>query len=114
MLANLVGNAIDAMTHNIDERLLTLRIQRSIHGQHGVPGVRIDISDTGAGIPAAARTKIFEPFFTTKEATGTGLGLWISCEIVRRHQGTLRMRSRTSCPHRGTTFSLFLPDSPGL
>ena len=85
VLANLVGTVIDAMTHNTDECVLTLRIQRSTHGGNGASGVRIDISDTGTGIPAAARTKIFEPFFTTKEATGTGLGLWISREIVRRH-----------------------------
>jgi signal transduction histidine kinase len=42
----------------------------------------------------AVRQRIFEPFFTTKEITGTGLGLWISSEIIAKHQGTVKVRSR--------------------
>jgi signal transduction histidine kinase len=51
-------------------------------------------------------THIFEPFYTTKEIGGTGLGLWISDEIVQRHQGSIKVRST---PRRGTVFQLFLP-----
>jgi signal transduction histidine kinase len=62
--------------------------------QPEVTGVRITIADTGSGMTGAIRERIFEPFFTTKEITGTGLGLWISSEIIAKHQGTVRVRSR--------------------
>ncbi len=54
----------------------------------------------------ATQGHLYEPFFTTKQATGTGLGLWVSREIIRKHGGTLRARS---LPDRGTVFSVFLP-----
>jgi signal transduction histidine kinase len=54
------------------------------------------------------RKRVFEPFFTTKDLNGTGLGLWISAEIVNRHRGKLRVKSSEG-PRRGTVFSLFLP-----
>ncbi len=56
--------------------------------------VRIVVSDTGTGIPEALRAKVFEPFFTTKPVGhGTGLGLSLCAEIVRQHQGTMRIDS---------------------
>jgi signal transduction histidine kinase len=58
---------------------------------------------------AATREKLFNPFFTTKGVTGTGLGLWLSKEMIDRHRGALRMRSSQSPKHRGTVFSIFLP-----
>jgi signal transduction histidine kinase len=54
------------------------------------------------------RRRIFEPFFTTKETTGTGLGLWVSEEIVMKHAGALHVRSRAEAPS-GTVFSIFFP-----
>jgi signal transduction histidine kinase len=74
--------------------------------------VEISISDTGTGIPEAARDKIFDPFFTTKEVgKGTGQGLAIARSvIVNKHGGTLRFE--TECG-KGTTFFIRLPiDSP--
>ena len=63
------------------------------------------------------REHIFEAFFTTKEATGTGLGLWVSQEIVLKHHGLMRVRSRVAAPSNtqkqggsGTVFEIFLPD----
>jgi signal transduction histidine kinase len=53
--------------------------------------------------------RIFEPFFTTKDINGTGLGLWISQEIVKRHGGMLKVRSSASARRPGSVFSLFLP-----
>ena len=53
--------------------------------------------------------KIFEPFFTTKGIGGTGLGLWICTEIVNRHHGLLRVKSRPIKGNSGTVFTLFLP-----
>jgi signal transduction histidine kinase len=74
--------------------------------------VKIQISDTGAGIPAQHLSRIFEPFFTTKgtarngEPKGTGLGLAICKEILDHHRGRIDVQSE---PGRGTTFTLCLP-----
>jgi PAS domain S-box-containing protein len=78
------------------------------------PGhVRIEIEDTGSGIPEAVRGRIFEPFFTTKEVgKGTGQGLTLAHGIVvKRHKGTLTFESEEG---KGTTFFVRLPlrDSP--
>lgn len=108
VLANLVSNAIDAMQKNSDQRRLLVRVRTVVDRETGEEGVRVMISDTGSGITESARKHVFEPFFTTKAATGTGLGLWISAETVKKHQGTLRFRSRTAGKYRGTVFSVFL------
>ena len=76
--------------------------------------MRITIADTGLGIPSQYLDSIFEPFFTTKKDSGTGLGLWVSRELVQKHGGTLRVRSRTSSPGCGTLFSIFLPQNGRL
>ena len=92
LFANLVGNALDAMP-NGGKIYLSVRASQA-WCQSEVPGVRITIADTGSGMTEAVCRRIFEPFFTTKEVTGTGLGLWISSEIIAKHQGTVRVRSR--------------------
>jgi signal transduction histidine kinase len=66
------------------------------------------IADEGNGIRAGDRSRIFEPFFTTKKDVGTGLGLWVSREIVRKHMGRLVFRSSTQ-GKTGTVFRLTLP-----
>jgi len=72
-------------------------------------GVRITVADTGCGIQTDHIERIFEPFFTTKKDTGTGLGLWVSRELVEKHGGSLRVRSSTANERSGTVFSIFLP-----
>lgn len=72
-------------------------------------GIRITIADTGHGMASEVRARLFEPFYTTKDLNGTGLGLWISAGIVRRHQGRLSFRSTEHPVFHGTIFSLFLP-----
>jgi signal transduction histidine kinase len=67
-------------------------------------------ADTGSGISRDHLKHIFEPFFTTKEDYGTGLGLWVTNDIVKRHGGKLRVRSR---PAQGTVFSVMLPEARG-
>jgi PAS domain S-box-containing protein len=100
VFSNLISNSLDA----IDERgMIKLRI--SAHNDH----VRITVADNGKGIPPSTRQHIFEPFFTTKEKVGTGLGLWVSQQIIEKHGGTIWVRSSTNCARRGTTFSVFLP-----
>ena len=92
LFANFVGNALDAMP-NGGKIYLSVRASQAWY-QPEVTGVRITIADTGSGMTDAVRQRIFEPFFTTKEITGTGLGLWISSEIIAKHQGTVKVRSR--------------------
>jgi signal transduction histidine kinase len=74
-------------------------------------GIRIVVADTGPGMDGRTKARIFEPFFTTKELNGTGLGLWISAEIVERHGGRLTVRSSQHARYHGTVFSLFLPSA---
>jgi len=68
-------------------------------------GVRVEIADTGAGIPAEYLHRVFDPFFTTKQG-GTGLGLSVSHRIVAGHGGELRVKSQEG---RGTRFTVRLP-----
>ncbi len=67
--------------------------------------VRIEISDTGPGIPEEIGARIFDPFFTTK-SEGTGLGLSVCVSIIQEHGGTIEVES---VPARSTTFTIFLP-----
>jgi PAS domain S-box-containing protein len=104
LFANLIGNALDAMMP--DGGRLIVRVHAAT--VKGVTGIRVSVADTGCGISQEARRHIFEPFFTTKEATGTGLGLWVSDQIIRKHHGVVRVRSRVTGP-TGTVFSIFFP-----
>jgi signal transduction histidine kinase len=56
--------------------------------------------------------KIFDPFFTTKPKTGSGLGLWVTREIVQKHGGTIRARSTRTRQKHGSVFTIMLP-GPG-
>jgi PAS domain S-box-containing protein len=107
VLSNLIANAIDAM-HPSGGRLL-MRSREGTDWKTGRKGLILTVADTGSGMSPDATAKIFEPFFTTKEIGGTGLGLWVSCQIVERHGGTLRVRSSQRQAHSGTVFTLFLP-----
>ncbi|QYM78011.1 PAS domain-containing protein [Horticoccus luteus] len=114
VLLNLAVNARDAMP---DGGTLTFTADRlDVAGPALLPGlnpgphVRLRVSDTGTGIPAALHERIFEPFFTTKETgRGTGLGLSTVHAIVRSHGGTVHVES---APGHGSTFSVYLPVSP--
>ena len=105
VFVNLITNALDATPRGC----LILRVRDARHWTTGAPGVRVTVADNGTGMSTSTRLRIFEPFFTTKGATGTGLGLWVSSEILRNHHAHLHVRSSQSHPHRGTTFSIFLP-----
>jgi len=105
LFANLITNALDAMTPEGGRLMVRARRVR----QEGDAGVKVTVADTGCGIPSEAQRHVFEPFFTTKDATGTGLGLWVSDQIIRKHQGKVRMRSRAAGESTGTVFSVFFP-----
>ena len=107
VLGNLVGNAIDAM-HPTGGRLL-LRSRKATDPTTNRPGLVITVADTGPGMSQETAAKVFDAFFTTKGIGGTGLGLWISREIIDRHQGALHLRTSQSPAHPGTVFTLFLP-----
>jgi PAS domain S-box-containing protein len=104
VLANLVGNSLDAMSKG---GKLHLRIRGTNHGS----GVQVTVADTGSGIPSGVLPHIFEPFVTTKESTGTGLGLWVSSEIVQKHSGTIKVRSRREHGKNGTVFTIYFPSN---
>jgi signal transduction histidine kinase len=95
---NLVVNAVQAVGERGTVRVRT----RALDGE-----VRVDVEDDGPGIPESVRERLFEPFFTTKPAgEGTGLGLYVSWQIVRIHDGEIVV---DSAPERGTRFTVRLP-----
>jgi PAS domain S-box-containing protein len=119
VMANLIGNSIDASEAG---GRLVVRARRSHDWMNAKQsGVRISVADTGTGMDREVRQHIFEAFFTTKESTGTGLGLWVSQEIILKHHGRMRVRSRTASTGNhaiqnvsGTVFQIFIPDDPSL
>ena len=104
VVSNLLANALDAVDENGTVKLRCARC--ALDGQRRV---RITVSDNGKGVDTAARKQIFEPFFTTKGSVGTGLGLWVSKQIIEKHGGSIHVRSNTTGRRRGTTFSVVLP-----
>ena len=110
VFANLVANSLDAMPQG---GRLMVRARRSRSWKNPEQrGVRFAIADTGCGMEPAVWARAFEPFFTTKEVTGTGLGLWVSHEIIVKARGLVHLRSRAAKNGRvgGTVFEIFLPD----
>jgi len=102
---NLLLNSIDSITEikekNPDYRgeiVITLRQKNNL--------VLVQIEDNGAGIEAEHERNIFDPFYTSKDAgKGTGLGLYVSFNIIKEHQGEIYFNSK---PGKGTTFSIEL------
>jgi signal transduction histidine kinase len=108
VFSNLLTNSLDAL----DPRgTIKLRISTCSLGT-GSPGLRITVADNGKGISRASQTRIFEPFFTTKGTFGTGLGLWVTKQIIEKHGGHIQMHSRNQGADRGTVFSVVLPVQP--
>jgi signal transduction histidine kinase len=111
VLTNLIINATQAMPQG---GRLTVTIGRAVAAPPETPEaprpcVRVDVTDTGTGIPDDARDHIFEPFFTTKQpGEGTGLGLAVVYGIVVDHHGWISVDTSA----RGTSFGIFLQEAP--
>jgi PAS domain S-box-containing protein len=101
ILVNLVSNAFDAMRLG---GTLNVRVRRNV-AQSGST-VRILVADTGCGISSEGMSRLFEPFFSTKGIGGTGLGLWITKDLVAKNGGTIRIRSSDRLTNSGTVVSL--------
>jgi PAS domain S-box-containing protein len=103
VIANLISNAADAVARDGK-----IRIETGCPDAPGEKFVHVSIADDGPGIAAEDLERIFEPFFTTKKDVGTGLGLWVTKEIVERHGGSIQVN-----PHhngsRGAAFKILLP-----
>lgn len=106
VMNNLVGNAVDAMKQG---GTLLVRSAESTDWRTGRKGLRLTVADTGTGMSQRVLGQIFQPFYTTKGISGTGLGLWVSQEIVQRHKGRLTVRTSDRPGASGTVFNLFLP-----
>ncbi|MGO1077071.1 DAHL domain-containing protein [Inquilinus sp. CA228] len=99
---NLINNAAHAMADQPKRGKLTLRTRAESDDM-----IRIEIEDSGTGIPPEALPKIFDPFFTTKDVgKGTGMGLSICYRIIQTHGGTIFARSEVGV---GTIFTIILP-----
>lgn len=108
VLAGLVANADDAMPQGGVISLQTTQAHGASGGKSegGMDYVRLDVSDTGEGIPEAVLPRIFDPFFTTRAAEGhAGLGLAMVYRTLQAHGGGVTVESRLG---EGTTVSLYL------
>jgi len=103
VLINLLLNAVQAIG---EKGIISIRTDVD----SGKRCVRVEIADTGCGIPDDHISKIFDPFFSTK-SNGTGLGLSVSYGIVQKHKGSIRALSR---PGEGAHFILELPFTPEI
>ena len=98
VFVNILVNAAQAIAKEGEIRISTRKIDDS---------VEIKIGDTGAGIPKENLSKIFDPFFTTKEVgKGTGLGMNVAFNIIKKHKGTIDVESTVG---KGTTFTIQIP-----
>lgn len=101
VLVNLVQNASEAMPEGRQGKVVV----RAVGG--AAEPFLVTIADNGCGIPKEARERIFQPLFTTK-VKGTGLGLAIVSNVIKRHQGSIRVESEVD---QGTQFHIELPSS---
>ena len=104
VLSNVIANAVDAMSPG---GVLAIDIHETT--ESGRCGVQLTVRDNGSGIEDQHKERIFEPFFTTKGDLGTGIGLWVSKQIIEQHGGGISIRSQTEGKGKGTSVDIFLP-----
>jgi signal transduction histidine kinase len=101
--SNILANSFDALSQG-GKLYMRLFGPQTIRGARRM--VRMTIADDGEGIAAENLERICEPFFTTKQSIGTGLGLWVTSELVKKHGGRMRLRSKLG---KGTVVTIWLP-----
>lgn len=106
VFVNLVGNAVESITNGGQ---ITIRVRPGTDWRTGDRGVRITIADTGSGMSLETRQHMYDAFYTTKGSGGSGLGLWVTARIVRKHRGHIHVRSRRGAQLGGTAFTLVFP-----
>ena len=106
VFVNFLSNAFDATPAG---GTVSVRVRDSSQCGTGEPGVRITLADTGGGMSLETQKHLSEAFYTTKGANGTGLGLWVSYEILARHGCKVSLKSRQSSFASGTVFVLWFP-----
>jgi two-component system, NtrC family, sensor kinase len=100
---NLIVNA----AHAIEGKRGLIMLSSGCEARQGTPGIWVEVSDNGQGMPPEVQRRIFEPFFTTKPVgQGTGLGLSLSFSIVQKHGGRIELQSE---PGVGTRFKVWVP-----
>ncbi len=110
VFSNLLSNSLDAIEQGGTIKLRVFSFETSGNGRRYV---RVTVADNGQGISASSLPRLFEPFYTTKGTIGTGLGLWVTKQIIDKHDGTIQVRSNTQGSQTGTVFSVVLPTDPG-
>lgn len=104
VFSNIISNAVDAMPQGGRLQLSVAETQ-----YEGAEGVQVVIRDNGTGIAPEHLDRIFEPFFTTKGDLGTGIGLWVSQQLVQNRGGRITISSATQGGENGTIASIFVP-----
>ena len=102
--SNIIANAIDAMPNGGQLSVSATQVARS-SGE----GIEIVVQDSGAGIAQENLGNVFEPFFTTKGSLGTGIGLWVTRQLIEKRGGTIEIASSTTPRMSGTTLTIFIP-----
>jgi PAS domain S-box-containing protein len=104
LIVNLILNSIQAIS---GKGAIEIRVAKE--RDDGAEKVRLEVADTGIGIPEKDLPKIFDPFYTARKNKGFGLGLSISKRIVEKHNGSIRVKSEVG---QGTTIFVDLPAHP--
>jgi PAS domain S-box-containing protein len=112
VFTNLVVNAIEAAgpSGHIEVKAEHLAPSSTSGGERREDGVQVEIVDNGPGISETHSPNLFQPFFSTKGEQGTGLGLWVSRGIIRKHGGAITLESRKDNP--GAVARVFLATNP--
>jgi PAS domain S-box-containing protein len=107
ILSNLLSNAIDASRQH---GKIWIRVHATTGSSKLGPGIRIVLADNGGGIPPEIADHVFMPFFTTKADVGTGIGLWVTRNLIEKRGGSIRCRSSQNPSSSGTVMSIFIPN----